>query len=341
MAGRTGLSRSSLNRRNDYSNMSTPLSRRDFVKQSALTTATGLVLGGAPAAAAAAESQPLPTGPLGPTREKLPMGKIGNVELSRLMLGGNLLSGYAHSRDLTYVAELMRRYNSDAKILETLELAETHGINAINSWVRDGNKHLELHWKRGGKMKWVAQARVAGENSLDQFKQAVDLGAVAVHVTGDVADALVQAGKLDVIARTLEVVRARKCPAGIGAHGLRTIVECEKAGLNPDFYIKTLHSHDYHTAPRPGETGDLGRYDNSWCKDPEEVIEVMWRVKKPWIAFKVMAAGAIPPDRAFSHAFNNGADFVLAGMFDWQIAEDVRITKAALAEVRRDRPWFG
>ena len=47
----------------------------------------------------------------------------------------------------------------------------------------------------------------------------------------------------------------------IGAHGLRTIVECEKAKLNPDFYIKTLHSHEYHTAPRADETGDLGRYE--------------------------------------------------------------------------------
>jgi hypothetical protein len=65
----------------------------------------------------------------------------------------------------------------------------------------------------------------------------------------------------------------------------------------------------------------------------------MWGVKKPWIAFKIMAAGAIPPQRAFPHAFNSGADFVLAGMFDWQIAEDVRIAKAALSEVKRTRRW--
>jgi hypothetical protein len=257
------------------------------------------------------------------------------------MLGGNLLSGYAHSRDLTYVAELMKRYNSDAKIMETLELAETHGINVINSWVRDGISQLQQHWKRGGKMKWISQARVTPDGGFDQFKKAADLGAVAIHVTGDVADALVREGKLDTIAKTLELVRSQKCQAGIGAHGLRTIVECEKAKLNPDFYIKTLHSHEYHTAPKADDTGDLGRYDNSWCKDPEEVIDTMWGIRKPWIAFKVMAAGAIPPNRAFPYAFNNGADFVLAGMFDWQIVEDVRIAKAALAEVKRTRPWCG
>ena len=60
------------------------------------------------------------------------MGKIGSVEFSGLMLGGNLISGYAHSRDLGYVGELMKRYNTEARIIQTLELAESHGINAIN-----------------------------------------------------------------------------------------------------------------------------------------------------------------------------------------------------------------
>ncbi len=267
------------------------------------------------------------------------MGRLGGVEYSRLMLGGNLLSGYAHARDLAYVGDLMRRYNTDAKIAETLELAETHGINVINSWVRDGNHHLEAHWKRGGKMRWIAQARLVDQEGLDQFKQAADQGASAIHVTGDVADALVQQERFDTLARILDAVRQRQCAAGIGAHGLHTVTACKQAGLQPDFYVKTLHTHDYPTAPRPGETGDLGRYDNSWCSDPEAVVDAMFMVPQPWIAFKVLAAGALPPARAFRFAFENGADFILVGMFDWQIAEDVRIAKETLAHLQRLRPW--
>jgi hypothetical protein len=318
--------------------MKARISRRDFVRNTALASATATLAGGHTAAATEPGAS---TALRFASKDSLPMGKIGPAAFSRLMLGGNLISGYAHSRDLAYVAALMKRYNTDAKIMETLALAETHGINVMNSWVRDGIPHLQHHWKLGGKMKWIAQARVTPEGALDQFQQAIDLGAVAVHVTGDVADALVRKGDLATIGRTLERVRRQKCLAGIGAHGLGTVIECEKAKLNPDFYIKTFHSHEYHTAPKADETGDLGRYDNSWCRDPEEVIETMWGIKQPWIAFKVMAAGAIPPGRAFPYAFNNGADFILAGMFDWQIAEDVRIAKAALAEVKRTRPWRG
>jgi hypothetical protein len=304
--------------------MQHPVSRRNFIRAS--TAAAALV-----PSLRAAES-PAATG-------ALPRARIGAVEFSRLMLGGNLISGYAHARDLDYVAHLMKRYNTDAKVIETLELAERQGINVLNSWVRDGIPQLEQHWRNGGRMKWIAQARVNADGGLDQFKQAADLGAVGIHVTGDVADALVAQGELDTIARTLDVVRSRKCLAGIGAHGLGTVVACEKAGLKPDFYIKTFHSHDYHTAPRPGETGDLGRYDNSWCKDPEEVAEVMFTVQQPWIAFKVLAAGAIPPARGFRHAFEGGADFILVGMFDWQVADNVRTAGEVLGSLQRTRPW--
>ncbi|HUT25668.1 MAG TPA: hypothetical protein VM492_15115, partial [Sumerlaeia bacterium] len=76
-----------------------------------------------------------------------------------------------------------------------------------------------------------------------------------------------------------------------------------------------------------------------WCRDPEKVIGFMQGVEKPWIAFKVMAAGAIPPRNAFQYAFENGADYVLAGMFDFEIAEDAGIARSVLAEAKRTRPW--
>jgi hypothetical protein len=272
-------------------------------------------------------------------KDPMPMGKIGQVELCRLMLGGNLISGYSHSRDLTYVSQLMKRYNTEFRIINTLEIAESQGINAINLSIWDNVSFLQKHWKNGGKMKLIAQALPSAD--LDQFKKAVDMGACGVHIQGHGAEKLVEKGDLAEIRRIIEYLKSQKVLTGVAAHALSVIVECEKAGIEPDFYQKTLHSHDYPTAPRTSEAGDLGAYDNSWCKDPQAVIDFMATVKKPWIAFKVMAAGAIPPQKAFTYAFQNGADFVLAGMFDWQIAEDVNLAKEALAGIKRPRPWCG
>jgi hypothetical protein len=140
---------------------------------------------------------------------------------------------------------------------------------------------------------------------------------------------LMEAGDLDGIAKIMAYVKKQKVLAGVAAHSLEVIQRCEAITLDCDFYQKTLHTHNYPTAPKPGETGYLGQYDNSWCQDPLEVVKVMADVTKPWIAFKVMAAGAISLKHAFPYAFNNGADFILAGMFDWQIAEDVASRRIA------------
>lgn len=275
----------------------------------------------------------------------LPMGKLGNQEFSRIFMGGNLIGGWSHSRDLPYVSTLMRRYNSPAKIRETLELGESAGITAINTWVQDDNTQLFEHWKNGGKMKWFAQARLDGEGGCSQFQRAIDEGAVGVHITGDAAEGLLRAGDFDKLAGTVQFVKAQKRIAGVAAHDLQVIQACEQHKLDVDFYQKTLHTHDYFTAPRPTETGALGDHDNSWCNDPQAVVDFMAQVKKPWIAFKILAAGAIPPRAAFPYAFNSGADFILVGMFDWQLAEDAKLTKhvfevVAGANSKRTRPWF-
>ena len=276
----------------------------------------------------------------------MPTGKIANQEFSRLMLGGNLIGGWSHSRDLAYVSTLMRRYNTDAKIQETLELAEAQGITAVNTWVMQENSHLFNHWKRGGKMKWIAQVRLDGGGGFSQIQRAVDEGASGIHLTGDAAESLLKEGKFEKVGETVQFIKEKKRIAGVGAHDLQVIVECEKAKVDVDFYQKTFHSHDYYTAPRPDEKDAMGAHDNSWCNDPQAVIDFMAPIKKPWIAFKILAAGAIPPRASFPYAFNNGADFILVGMFDWQIEEDAKLARRVIAAVsgpesKRTRPWYG
>jgi pentatricopeptide repeat protein len=320
--------------------MARELTRRDFVAESVLASAGAVVGAGL---LRADDSRPAAANPPAAASPGW-TAKIGNLELSRLMLGGNLLNGCAHSRDLRYVSQLMCRYNTDEKILETLALAEKHGINSINMHIEQdaANKIVKEYRRRGGKIKWIMAVYAIPmlSNPFENIERAAREGADALYIWGAAADGLVRQKNIDLMKRTLEQMRKTGLPCGIAAHTPAVIVAAEKAKLDCDFYQKTLHTNNYPTAQKPDEPGDYGSYDNSWCRNAEQVVGIMREIKKPWIAFKVMAAGAIPPREAFPHAFNNGADFVLAGMFDFQVAEDVQIAKEALAKANRQRPWM-
>jgi len=265
---------------------------------------------------------------------KVPHARIGDLELSRLILGGNLVGGWAHARDLIYVSKLVKAYHTDEKVFETFRLAEQCGINTFltNPVLA---RVINRYWRtRGGKIQFISDCAYQ-DDVITGIKMSVDAGAHACYVQGGIGDRLVEKGKLDIIAKAVELIRDNGLPAGVGAHRLETIMACVEAGIKPDFWVKTLHRIDYWSA-RPNEK----RHDNIWCLRPEDTIKFMNGLEEPWIAFKTLAAGAIHPTVGFKYAFEGGADFICVGMYDFQIVEDVNILLDVLnGELKRERPW--
>ena len=258
--------------------------------------------------------------------------RIGKkLRVSRMLLGGNLFAGWAHSRDLIYISELIRAYNTPEKLLATFQLAEACGINTFLSHFSH-YAFIEKYWEQGGNMNFFADCRSAEENAVS-----MDKGAAACYINGEKNDEHVANGRFDIIEAHLEQVRKRGVVAGLGAHRLITVQKIMERGIIPDFWMKTFHHTDYWSAKHPEE------HDNIFCREPIETAEYMKEIDIPWIAFKVLAAGAITPDVGFRYAFEGGADAICVGMYDFQTVDNVNTLVDILDAkdtLQRSRRWI-
>lgn len=329
--------------------MDSLFNRRSFLKTSAAASvAMGLSLeerallaAGSDAATQSAESASMPT------------GKIGGIEISRLICGGNLLNGFAHSRDLLYVSELLKHYFTDEKIMDTWQLCQRQGISSMIStcdspYAAGGDPTVRVlnryRKERKGTIQWLAQCEPSETDLTSRAAKAIDNGAVAVILQGERGDRWVRENRLDYIEKFVNYAKKRKVLVGVAAHSIEVPIAVEAAGLGVDLYMKTLHHENYWSnMPKESRVEVIANAnDNYFSLDPQTTIDVMKDIKKPWIAFKVLAAGAILPDSGFDYAFGNGADFACVGMFDFQVEEDARIVREKIAKFRqRPRPWHG
>ena len=236
---------------------------------------------------------------------ELPKGKILDRQVSRIFIGGNLIGGWSHSRDLIYVSSLFKAYNTERKVFETLALAENAGINAMNI------SHMQLplinKYKRifGSELQTMTQVHPTKDKLYDDINSVIDQGVDLIQIQGNCCDWRVRDGEIDVLANSLDYIKQQGYPAGMGAHSVQALIACDEAGIEPDFFMKTFH-HDKYWSAHPVEKripfsvdGDRSSdhdefHDNMFCLFPEQTVEFMNRKKIPWIAFKVLGGRSHP-----------------------------------------------
>lgn len=346
--------------------MACKVDRRSFLKKSVAASAgAALIRGPEEAQLMAMLANPTDADrPREGASGKVPLGKIGKVPISRIIGGGNIISGWCHQRDLLYVSTLAGHYLTEEKQFDTLELMEEQGINTcspdpsqmafINKYKRE--RGGEIQTVVGVRQEWDDFARPAWAGLKEWIDRCVDDGATLIYTQGGYTERVMKSGTaegFEIIARALQHIRQQGLPAGLGCHDVKVIESADQNGIVPDFYFKTFH-HDHYWSAHPRDSRepwsvDSTRYvdhnkfhDNIYDLFPDQTQKIMAKKNQPWIAFKTLAAGAIHPQSAFEFCFKGGADFISVGMFDFQVLEDTLVARQTLERediLRRDRPW--
>lgn len=278
----------------------------------------------------------------------MPCGKLGQAAVSRLVFDGGPLVGNVHGRDLKYVSRLAKTYHTPECLQETLRLAEANGINTVLGW---GEDCVRAYNASGGHMQFIARLSptLSGQQFEEAIQRNIDSGAIADFTDPCETDELVRSQGIEPLARLIETAARLDFPIGVGTWALPVVTACEEAKVPLDFYVKSFHADGYPTSrPTPSETRHdyiqltPGYFDNIWCAHPEQVMEAFKSITKPWLATKVLAAGAIDARGGFTHALEDGgADFAAAAMFDFLVAGNAHTVKRLIprADQNRSRPW--
>ncbi len=240
----------------------------------------------------------------------LPTTKIGDLTVSRLVVGGNPISGFSHGSPERTKAMLDYFTTENAKKL--LRRCEECGINT--AFLRADNHVIRLlreYWNQGGKIQWVAQT-ATGVDQIGNIQKARQFGASAVYLHGGTMEDSFSAGRQEDIHRQIQTIRELGIPAGCASHYPPYLLEIQDRGWDPDFYLVCLYHIDGYKGKLGIEQDEKFRHE-----DRGKALEAIRKLEKPCFAYKIMAAGRIPPREAFGEVFPaiKPSDGVNVGMF--------------------------
>ena len=266
----------------------------------------------------------------------LPTMKIGDLEVTRLIVGSNPFTGKSHLDKST--DDDMKSYFTDEQAFAMLDRCEKAGINAMQS--RGSMPIMGLlgrYRQNGGRLMWLAQSGKSLTTFDEELDEMMKYSPSAICIHGELADDLYVNGMLDKLEGLLDKIRRKNVPCGICAHFPEVLAYAEEKGLKPDYYMASLYnlsqtdrSHDVNP------TGE--RFEDS---DIPKMYEVIRRLSAPTFALKILGAGRRCSTQeevrnAFIEAFTSmkPGDGVLVGMFDKYIDQTALNARYTLDAIR-------
>lgn len=220
--------------------------------------------------------------------------KIGNLSVTRLVMGGNPFSGFSHQspvRDAEMVS-----YYTFARIKETLRLAEAAGINTVIA----RNDHfitrlMQEYWSDGGRIQWIAQTCSELKDQIASVRVVAKAGAKGVYLHGGTVDYWYSQKRFDLIEAGVKAMRDCGVAAGVAGHTVE-VHTWIRDHLDVDFQMCSY----YDPSSRATNPSHIPGYRENWdMAQRDRMAALIQTIAKPVMHYKVFAAGNLPVDEGF------------------------------------------
>ncbi|MGC8795320.1 MAG: hypothetical protein ACP5U2_18230, partial [Bryobacteraceae bacterium] len=172
---------------------------------------------------------------------RMPCVRLGPYTVSRLIVGGNPVSGNSHVS-----AELSREmvdYFTAANAKRLLADCERAGIN---TWQSRGDRHIMrlLHEYRleGGRIQWIAQTASEYADIVRNIREIAAFRPIGIYHHGTATDRFWAAGKIEQARELLKAIRDTGVLVGLGTHIPEVVDYVEAKGWDLDFYMTCLYN---------------------------------------------------------------------------------------------------
>lgn len=277
----------------------------------------------------------------------LPRVSFGSHSISRLIVGGNPVSGNSHVSDA--MSGDMMDYFTAANTCKMLAACEQAGID---TWQSRGDRHivrlLREYRNQGGRIQWIAQTASELADIPRHIKDLAAQGARGIYHHGTMTDKLWAAGRVDQIRDTLRVMRDTGVRVGLGTHLPEVIDYVEDKDWDVDFYMTCLYNLSRTRAQAEAVAGHPVQGEFFWPPDREQMLRRVRKTAKQCLIFKVYGASRHCRTTADMAAalrlvadYAKPADCVVIGMFPKyrdQVSENRRLFLQAFSSGLKDSP---
>ncbi len=252
--------------------------------------------------------------------------------VTRLVAGYNPIGGHSHST--RKLAQHMRSYFTVGRTADFLLHCEEEGINTWQGdYTEEVRDALRAARDRGSKMQWICLTSERHAN----LKEALALKPIAVVHHGGVTDRMFHDGEPEKAHDFVKKVHDAGVLAGISTHNPDHLAKVEDAGWENEFYMTCFYNITRPVEEIQKRVGDRVVGELYLASDPLKMTERIRQVKRPCLAFKILAAGRlcknkVSVERAFAYAYANikSTDAVIVGMypvFSDEVQEDADLAR--------------